>query len=32
MNCGPKINSKWDEESPFVHPNGQDFFLVLKAF
>lgn len=27
MNCGPKINSKWDEESPFVHPNGQDFFF-----
>jgi hypothetical protein len=27
QNLGPKINTKWDEESPFLHPNGEDFFF-----
>ncbi|MBC7864364.1 MAG: PD40 domain-containing protein [Bacteroidia bacterium] len=27
QNLGPKINTRWDEESPFVHPNGEDFFF-----
>lgn len=27
QNLGPKINTKWDEESPWLHPNGYDFFF-----
>ncbi|MBC7864363.1 MAG: PD40 domain-containing protein [Bacteroidia bacterium] len=27
QNLGPTINTKYDEESPFVHPNGEDFFF-----
>jgi hypothetical protein len=27
QNLGPKINTKYDEESPFLHPNGMDFFF-----
>ena len=27
QNLGPKINTKYDEESPFVHANGKDFYF-----
>ncbi|MFN5181988.1 MAG: hypothetical protein ACK5D5_03075 [Bacteroidota bacterium] len=26
-NLGPSINTKYDEESPWIHPNGEDFFF-----
>ena len=26
-NLGPKINTPYDEESPWLHPNGKDFFF-----
>ena len=26
-NLGPKINTPYDEESPWLHPNGSDFFF-----
>ncbi|MFL5754422.1 MAG: hypothetical protein ACJ76F_13505 [Bacteroidia bacterium] len=27
MNLGPKINTPYDEESPFMHPNGTDLYF-----
>ncbi|MBC7865573.1 MAG: PD40 domain-containing protein [Bacteroidia bacterium] len=27
LNLGPKINTQYDEESPFLHPNGKDFYF-----
>jgi hypothetical protein len=30
-NMGPKINSPYDEESPWLHPNGKDFFFSSKG-
>lgn len=28
INLGPTINSKYREEAPFIHPNGQTLFFV----
>lgn len=28
MNLGPTINSRYREEAPFIHPNGQTLFFV----
>lgn len=27
VNLGPSINTKYDEESPFLHSNGKDFYF-----
>ncbi|MFN5183872.1 MAG: OmpA family protein [Bacteroidota bacterium] len=27
INLGPKINTRYDEDSPFMHANGKDFFF-----
>jgi hypothetical protein len=27
VNLGPKINTKYDEDSPFLHSNGKDFYF-----
>jgi hypothetical protein len=27
QNLGPKINTEYDEDCPFVHPNGKDFYF-----
>lgn len=27
INCGPKINTPYDEDCPFLHPDGQTFYF-----
>ncbi len=31
QNLGPIINTKYDEESVFIHPNGKEFFFSSKG-
>jgi len=28
INLGPKINSKGNEKSPFIHPDGKPFIFI----
>jgi outer membrane protein OmpA-like peptidoglycan-associated protein/tetratricopeptide (TPR) repeat protein len=27
INCGPKINTQYDEDCPFLHPDGETFYF-----
>ena len=31
INAGPQINTKEDEEAPFLHPDGVTFFLAQRG-
>jgi hypothetical protein len=31
MNLGPAVNTQWDEDGPFLHPDGQSFYFSSKG-
>lgn len=31
INLGPKINTKWDEDAPFIHPDGKTLYFSSRG-